>query len=250
MKGSNMKKRRQDLGLKPQDLALRLGTTKTTIYRWESETNEPDDFTKQQLANALNTSISYLMGETDDPAPYSEVSASLHAYACKTGKAGTWDLNHNSPFSERLRNLREKRGLSISSLAELTGIKDDILLSYEEGTCTPRRDYILALSEKLGVSKNYLVGETDNPSTEYPIVTTGHRTIAPPGVEPPSPDTKQISRSNEEGIVLEVEIDNMKFSTRIHHSLATKDFVEKVLRDLTEHAERTYRNIKNQQSND
>ena len=67
MNGIRLKKRRKELGLSGEKIAQELGTTRVTVSRWETGTSEPDDKTKLELARLLNTTVSYLIGETDEP---------------------------------------------------------------------------------------------------------------------------------------------------------------------------------------
>ncbi|MBQ7216503.1 MAG: helix-turn-helix transcriptional regulator [Synergistaceae bacterium] len=67
MYGERAKRRRKELGLSGEKVAEALGTTRVTVSRWESDTSEPDDRTKMALAKVLNTSVAYLIGETDNP---------------------------------------------------------------------------------------------------------------------------------------------------------------------------------------
>ncbi len=67
MYGERAKRRRKELGLSGEKVAEVLGTTRVTVSRWESDTSEPDDRTKIALAKLLNTSVAYLIGETDNP---------------------------------------------------------------------------------------------------------------------------------------------------------------------------------------
>jgi len=69
MEGLRAKQRRKELKLSAQSVADELGTTRVTVSRWEAGISEPDDKTKKALAEVLKTSVSYLMGETDNPEP-------------------------------------------------------------------------------------------------------------------------------------------------------------------------------------
>ena len=51
--------------LTQSDLALAVGVSSITVSRWESGWQSPDDETKRRLATALNTTISYLMDESE-----------------------------------------------------------------------------------------------------------------------------------------------------------------------------------------
>ena len=50
------------------DLADALAISKDSITRWERGLIEPSAGYIKQMASILDTSIAYLMGETDDPA--------------------------------------------------------------------------------------------------------------------------------------------------------------------------------------
>lgn len=50
-----------------KSIAKALGTTRVTVSRWESGESDPSDKVKIELAKVLNTTIAYLMGETDSP---------------------------------------------------------------------------------------------------------------------------------------------------------------------------------------
>lgn len=73
--GRRIKERRDVLGLTQEDLALRIEASRSTLANYELGRREPDLVTLQKLAHALNTSISYLVGETDDPFPPPSIAA-------------------------------------------------------------------------------------------------------------------------------------------------------------------------------
>jgi|GEM_PF-7077984 len=65
--GSRMKERRLALNITRSTLAYRLGVIGNTVYRWEKGERSPDHEMTSKIARELRTSISYLMGETNDP---------------------------------------------------------------------------------------------------------------------------------------------------------------------------------------
>lgn len=69
MEGERIRKKRKELGLSCEKVAQELKTTKVTVSRWEKGDSEPNDKTKFALARLLKTSVSYLIGEIDDPLP-------------------------------------------------------------------------------------------------------------------------------------------------------------------------------------
>lgn len=66
--GERIKRRRKELGLSADDLAERLGVSRSTVYRYESGFIEklPMDFL-EPLSKALQTTPSYIMGWDDAP---------------------------------------------------------------------------------------------------------------------------------------------------------------------------------------
>lgn len=72
-------------------------------------------------------------------------------------------------FSQRLKELRESRGLSQEALADLLGIPRSSLAHYEsaeneEKARLPRRERLEKIADFFGVSVDYLLGRTEEPS--------------------------------------------------------------------------------------
>lgn len=65
--GKRMKARRLELRKSRAAIALELGVVGNTVYRWETGGRSPDQETMLKIANVLDTSVAYLMGETDEP---------------------------------------------------------------------------------------------------------------------------------------------------------------------------------------
>lgn len=63
----NLKKLRESVGLSQQALANKLGSTQQKIYSYENGIYEPDITTMKQFAEFFNTSVDYLIGNTDIP---------------------------------------------------------------------------------------------------------------------------------------------------------------------------------------
>lgn len=66
-------------------------------------------------------------------------------------------------FSERIKLLREERGLTQSALGEIIGVKRFSIYSYEKGRAYPEMRGLVALADYFNVSMDYLAGRTDNP---------------------------------------------------------------------------------------
>jgi DNA-binding transcriptional regulator YiaG len=53
---------REAAGLKPVDVASRIGVTERTAYRWELDQVQIPDTRKHELAALFHVSVAYLMG--------------------------------------------------------------------------------------------------------------------------------------------------------------------------------------------
>jgi len=68
--GERIKLAREKKGLKQEKLGELIGTHTVTISRWERGINQPNSDTLNRIAHALEISVAYLTGETDDPKRY------------------------------------------------------------------------------------------------------------------------------------------------------------------------------------
>jgi transcriptional regulator with XRE-family HTH domain len=72
-------------------------------------------------------------------------------------------------FPERLKELRESRGLSQEALADTLGIPRSSITHYEKSQLDdkerlPRRERLEKIADYFGVSVDYLLGRTNDPS--------------------------------------------------------------------------------------
>ena len=63
--------------------------------------------------------------------------------------------------AERIKQLRKKKGISQSELAELIGVKTNTVSTWERGTRKPDFDALQLLSNYFEVSFEYLLGNSD-----------------------------------------------------------------------------------------
>jgi transcriptional regulator with XRE-family HTH domain len=74
------------------------------------------------------------------------------------------ELPQNSLFVERLRESREKAGLSQKQLSRLCGLNLNQINRYERGSQEPTFFIMKKIAEVIGVSLDYLAGLTDDPN--------------------------------------------------------------------------------------
>ena len=66
-------------------------------------------------------------------------------------------------IGDRLKKLRQEKGLSQSELGKLIGIGKSSISCYEKEIRNPNLDVIMALVKIFGVSADYLLGRVDSP---------------------------------------------------------------------------------------
>lgn len=64
-------------------------------------------------------------------------------------------------FKERLKELRQQRGVSQAVLAERLGMSKSTIGAYETGDITPSLEALNALADFFNVDINYLLGKED-----------------------------------------------------------------------------------------
>src|SRR5437879_6088678 len=64
---------------------------------------------------------------------------------------------------DRLREVREQQGITQVELARLCGLGVNMINRYENGRIDPSASHLILISEKLGVSADYLLGLSSDP---------------------------------------------------------------------------------------
>ena len=75
-------------------------------------------------------------------------------------------LGFESLFATRLRNLVEQKNISKQQLADEIGVSRQAVSQYCDGSTIPNADKLLRLAEYFNVSLDYLVGRTENVTTD------------------------------------------------------------------------------------
>lgn len=67
MFGERIRKQRKAKGMSQEQLARKLHVTQGAVSQWEKELTRPDFDLLDALAEALGTTVAYLLGSTDNP---------------------------------------------------------------------------------------------------------------------------------------------------------------------------------------
>jgi transcriptional regulator with XRE-family HTH domain len=134
------------------EASKKLGIARTTYAGYENGSRRPDPETLDKLADIFNVSTDYLLGRTDDPSPLKETTMVLDTNLIL-------DL-----FSKRLQKHRLEKGYTYDQLAEKVGVVNETVEKYETSPSSiPGQRTLNRLSDALGVTRDYLLGYTDDP---------------------------------------------------------------------------------------
>jgi transcriptional regulator with XRE-family HTH domain len=73
------------------------------------------------------------------------------------------EKKNKTNFGQRLREIRESRGLTQSALARLLGMADTAVSRLEAGGRDPSWATVISISRSLGLSPNDFLGDDDQP---------------------------------------------------------------------------------------
>lgn len=66
-------------------------------------------------------------------------------------------------FPERLKQLREGRGVSQATVSKAMGVSRYAIYSYEKGKTAPTLEGLVILADYFDVTTDYLLGRSDEP---------------------------------------------------------------------------------------
>ena len=134
---------RKKRGLTQEQIADEIGVNRGSYTNWENGKREPSFENLSMLACIFDVSIDFLLSE------YLEVSKERYLKFKKEKK---------KVFSERLKELRLKKGLTQTELGEKVGVKQSTFTNWENGKREPSYENLVKLADLLEVSLDSLFG--------------------------------------------------------------------------------------------
>ena len=126
--GTTIRDFRKQRGLTLQVLSGQLGVSCSFLSAVERGVKKPSVAMVKKLSDVLNISPTYLFG-----------------------------IGAEKVYGEKIRFIRRGRSLTIEELSELSGISQEHIQAYEEGTEEPDLDTLDSLGEALGVTVRYFL---------------------------------------------------------------------------------------------
>lgn len=143
---------RQALGMSQKFVALSVGVSPPMVSQWESGIKEPSKDTLVKLANLFNVTTDYLLFH-DETTQKNQPTVSDDERRCQMPE-------------NRLKELREKFGLSQIELGNRLGVTQQSVFAWEHGKTSPQIQTAITLAQMYGVSLDYLLGLSDDPKIE------------------------------------------------------------------------------------
>ncbi|MED2010910.1 helix-turn-helix transcriptional regulator [Brevibacillus borstelensis] len=80
MLGERLKSLRTRIKLRQEDIAAKIGIARTTYAMYEQNKREPDNETLQKIADFFDVNVDFLLGRTNNPAPFNQRNKSLSEF--------------------------------------------------------------------------------------------------------------------------------------------------------------------------
>ncbi|MBS6236559.1 MAG: helix-turn-helix transcriptional regulator [Clostridiales bacterium] len=144
---------RKSAGMTQKQLGESVGLSMQAINDIEKGRRETTITKAILMARLFNTTVEYIMGETDDSSrpdesPFIEQIFVREEIFC---------------LAKRLKELRNKKGLSIQEVGKATHFGTLRYKNLENANTNPPLTWLIALADYFDVSLDYLVGRSDEP---------------------------------------------------------------------------------------
>lgn len=143
-----LRKLRKEKGMSQQKLAELLDVNQTAISQWERGITTPSSRMMLKLSQLFDVNPFELINNEENTLGGYEKNVARHE------------------LSERLKRLREEKGLTAADLSTKAGVSVVALTGYEQGAVLPPPDVMDRLCRVLRVSREYLLGQTNDKSAK------------------------------------------------------------------------------------
>lgn len=143
MFGERIAEQRKKLGLNQEELAGKIGVSRSALSLYEIDRREPDLETVKKIASLFGVTTDYLLG---------------------LAKGG------NTMLGKRINELRKSSGMTQEEFGKKLGVIKQTVSSWENDLSEPNHAATIAIAKLFGVTTDYLLGaEGDAMGTEEKI---------------------------------------------------------------------------------
>lgn len=192
---NRIKELRKSKGLTQAELAQKVGISEQAVSFYENDRRKPKIETWNRLADFFNVSVPFLQGLTEP-----------------VGK-------------NRLKELRQKKNLTLKKLGKHVGILDSTLSQYESGKREPGQEVWQKLAYYFGTSVSYIRGDLDTEMLTK-IINTMYLIIC--NRIPMSSDRETIDNTENSRTIAATELMLLMYQTlNLDHNKQFKEIVSK-----------------------
>ena len=141
---NRIREARKAKSLVMKELAQKIGVTESTISMYENGKREPDFETLIRIADALDVSTDYLLGRSAPP-----LSSDTQVFSSPVG------------VPNRIRQCREKAGLSQKYVADALGVAAPSVSGWESGKTKPTMKNLISLAKLFNVPVEYIANTSE-----------------------------------------------------------------------------------------
>ena len=141
-----LKMLRKKQGFTQKEVARLLGTVQGVYSKWERGVYEPNYENLSMLACIFDVSIDFLLSD------YIEFSKDKYLRMQESY------LIISNVFPQRLKELRQKKGLTQQEIADLVHVNRVTYTNWEKGNREPNFEIVIKLADLLEVSVDWLFG--------------------------------------------------------------------------------------------
>lgn len=158
---TRLKKLRIDSGYTQDQLAKKLGITKSRLGMYEIGQRNPDFETLELIADFFNVDMNYLLGKSSTTARtqlnnISAIADKVELMATKTALLQKNEIIDS--ISNRLKKALEIRNMTQADLVKKTGIGKSSISTYLSGDYEPKQKNTYKLAKALNVNEVWLMG--------------------------------------------------------------------------------------------
>ena len=146
---NQLKTLRQEYNLSQQELADKIGISKSSINMYERGEREPGIETVKRIADFFNVDVDYLFGVSD-------IKKRREFKVTRTNKS----IAHN------IRHHREQANLSKKEFADLLGVDETTITDLESGSAALKKDMLYKICDVLHLIPSNIRPRDDEEFTE------------------------------------------------------------------------------------
>ncbi len=157
-----------------EEFGTKFGIVKSTVSLYENGKSTPNDQIKKQICDYFHVSLDYLLGmdqtrsldyENFQLGNSNDINHTMQNQSDNNGKRYSFFFLDNllrDVFTSRLKKAMSHKGITTDKFSDVISFGKNKCESYINGDCEPSLEDLIAISQTLEVSIDYLLGQIDS----------------------------------------------------------------------------------------